>query len=196
MVLNWGRNGDDTGLMAGPTEPTRTARRFRVVVALGSTALSISVFLPWCRIWGYKYTFFGVDHWKALPVAEIVIAAGGVVVAMIRLVWIKRIAPFVGGSAFALNMVGLFVGARLANVHNADPYFRIWAAISVWPEPGLWVAWLASAVLIVGGLSRWSVSTAVRDHAPSTARPLAHTTTDRDEMYGIPMQPRAHNKAF
>jgi hypothetical protein len=176
--------------MGVPTEPTGAARRFRVVVILGSAALAASAFLPWCRIWGYTYTFVGVDDLKVLPYAELAIAAGAVVIAMVRLAWIKRTGLFLGGAALALNLVGTFAGARLANVHNADPYFRIWAAISILPEWGLWVALLACVVLIAGGLSRWTVCTAFRGSHAHVDRPLYAETTAGDPLHGIPRQSR------
>jgi hypothetical protein len=174
--------------MAGPIEPTRTAKWFRVLVALGSASLCISAFLPWCRIWGLSYTFFRVDDWKVLPASELGIAAGAVVASLIRLAWIKRIALFLGSTALVLNMVGLFVGAHLANVHNSDPYFRIWAAISVWPELGMWIALLACGLLIVGGLSPWQVCISTRGAAVETGRSLYHESVGKD-VHGIPMQP-------
>jgi uncharacterized membrane protein len=153
--------------MGGPTEPTRTARRFRVIVVLGSAVLCISVFLPWCRIYGFTYTFFGVDDWKVLPIAELVVATGASVAAMIRLPQIKRIGLLAGGTALALNMVGAVVAGRFANVHNTDLYFRIWAVISIGPAWGGWIALLACGVLIVGALSRWSVCVAIHGTPPA-----------------------------
>jgi hypothetical protein len=176
--------------MGVPTEPTGAARRFRVVVILASAALAASAFLPWCRVWGYTFTFVGVDHLKVLPYAELALAAGAVVIAMIRLPWIKRTGLFLGGTALALNLVGTFAGARLANVHDADPYFRIWAAISVLPELGLWVALLACLILIAGGLSRWTVCTAFRaNHTESHRLPYSEIPTG-DPLHGIPRQSR------
>jgi len=172
----------------GLTEPTRAAKRFRVVVVLGCGALCISVFLPWCKVWGVSYTFLSVDDWKALPMAELVMAGGGVVVAVIRVAWIKRVGFVVGLSALTINAVGTFVGARLANVHNTDPYFRIWAAISVLPQWGLWIALLACAALIMGALSGWPVSVAVRG-TPPEARPLHHVSATGNDVHGIPIQP-------
>jgi hypothetical protein len=176
--------------MGVPTEPTRAARRFRVVVILGSAALAASAFLPWCRIWGYNYTFVGVDDLKVLPYAELVIAAAAVVTAMIHLAWIKRTGLFLGATALPLNLVGVFAGARLANVHNADPYFRIWAAISVLPQLGLWVALLACGVLIAGGLSRWTVCTAFRTSHGHVDKSVHSETSGGDPLHGIPRQPR------
>jgi hypothetical protein len=107
--------------MGGPTQPTRAAKRFRVVVVLGAAALCVSAIQPWCRIWGSVYTFVGVDDWRFLPVAEFVIAAGSALIAVIHLAWIKRIGLVLGASALVLNVVGVVAGARLANVHNSDP---------------------------------------------------------------------------
>ena len=176
--------------MGIPTEPTRAARRFRVVVILGSAALAVSAFLPWCRIWGYTYTFVGVDKLKFLPYGELVIAAGAVVIVMVRLAWVKRTGLFLGGMALMLNAVGVFAGARLANVHNADPYFRIWAAISVLPQPGLWVTLVACLVLIAGGLSRWTVCTAFRGSHAEVSRSLYSAAPTGDPLHGIPRQAR------
>lgn len=188
--LNRSQSCADNRPMGVPTEPTRAARRFRVVVILGSAALAVSAFLPWCRIWGYNYTFVGVDDLKVLPYAELVIAAGAVVTSMLRLAWIKRTGLVLGGTALTLNLVGTFAGARLANVHDADPYFRIWAAISVLPQLGLWVALLACIVLIAGGLSRWTVCTAFRGNHAEVHRSLYPATTTGDPLHGIPRQSR------
>jgi hypothetical protein len=175
--------------MGGLAEPTRAAKRFRAVVVVGCGALCVSVFLPWCKVWGVTYTFLDVDDWKALPMAELVIAGGGVVVAMIHLAWIKRIGLVVGLCALTINAVGMVVGARLADVHNTDPYFRIWAAISVLPQLGLWIALVACVALIMGALSGWPVSIAVRGTPPDRARPLHYVSATSNDVHGIPIQP-------
>jgi hypothetical protein len=176
--------------MGGPTEPTRAAKRFRVVVVLASAAICISVLLPWCRISGFTYTFFGVDSWKVLPIMELVTATGAAFAAIFRLSKIKRIGLFLGGTALVLNVVGAFVAARLANVHNNDPYYRIWAVLSVRPAGGALVALLAASTLIVGGLSRWAVNVSVCGTQGGTTRSVysGSTTTTANALHGIPRQ--------
>ncbi len=175
--------------MGGPTEPTRAAKRFRVVVLFASAAIAISVRLPWCRISGFTYTFIGVDSWKVLPITELAVATGAAGAAILRLPKIKRIGLFLGGSALVLNVVGAFVAARLANVHNTDPYYRIWAVLSVRPAPGLLVALLGAIILIVGGLSRWAVGRSVRDIHLGTVKSHHSERTTTDALHGIPRQP-------
>ncbi len=177
--------------MGGPTQPTRAAKRFRVVVLLGAAALCISAYQPWSRIWGLTYTFVNVDDWRFLPMAELVVAAGSVVIAVVHLGWIRRTGLVLGASALVLNVVGVVAGARLANVHDSDPYFRIWAATSVVPERGLWIALLTCAVLIAGALSGWSATTTVRDTPGDRGRSLQHVSTAGDQLRGIPRQRRA-----
>ncbi len=181
-----------TDPMGGSSRHTRAAKGFRVVVVLGSVVLSVSVFLPWCRINGFTYTFLTVDSWKALPIAEMVIAAGGALAAVIFLAQIKRIGLFVGGTGFALNLVGSDVAARLANVHNPDPYFRIWAVLTVSPAWGGWIALLTSGILIVGALSRWSARVGTHG-SPSTGigESFYSKGSAEDEVHGIPKQLRA-----
>ena len=175
-------------VMRGGTEPTRAARTFRVVVILAAGAVCASVRLPWCRISGFNYTFFDVDTWKVLPTMEVVVAVGAAGAALLRLSRIKRIGLFLGATTLVLNLVGAFVAARLANVHNSDPYYRVWAVLSVRPALGAGIALLAAVVLIVGGLSRWAVSTSVRDHQSAAARPLYSDTLATDALHGIPRQ--------
>src|ERR1019366_253809 len=122
--------------MNGPTTFTLAAKRFRVLVVVVSAALSVSVFLPWCTLYGFTYTFMGVDDWKVFPIAELVIATGSVVAAMARLSQIKRIGLILGASGLALNISGSVVAARFANVHNGDIYFRLRAVISIGPAGG------------------------------------------------------------
>lgn len=176
--------------MGGPTQPTRAAKKFRVVVVLGAVILCISACQPWSRIWGLTYTFVSVDDWRFLPVAEFVIAGASVLVAMIHLAWIKRIGLVLGTSALVLNVVGVVAGARLADVHNSDPYFRIWAATSVVPQRGLWIALLTCGVLIGGGLSGWSATMSVRDTSGDKGRSLHYASPAGDELHGIPRQRR------
>jgi len=177
--------------MGGPSEPTRAAKRFRVVVILGSAAICFSALLPWCRISGFTYTFFGVDSWKALPITELVVAIGAAGAALIFLPKIKRIALFLGGMTVVLNAVGAFVAAHLANVHNTDPYYRIWAVLSVRPAWGAFVALLTAAILIVGGLSRWAVKISVRSAVGGSGKPLTSESLMSDALHGIPRQPFA-----
>ncbi len=195
-MLNQGIGNADTRPMGRPTEPTRAARWFRVILVLGSAVLCVSVFLPWCRISGFTYTFFAVDSWKVLPIAELVVSTGGIVGAMIRLARIKRIGLVVGGTALALNVVGSFVAARLANVHNTDAYFRIWAVISVAPAWGGWVALLTSCVLIVGSMSRWSVCITIRDTASETSKSPYIAAPTGETVYGVPRQSHADDTDY
>jgi len=139
------------------TEPTRAARLFRVMVVVASAVLGISAYLPWCRINGFTYSFFTVDSWKALPITELVIAGTAVVASVVRLRQIKRIALIAGFCGLAVNLGGSVVAARLADVHNSDTYFRLWAVITIRPELGGWLALSASVFLIVGASARWSV---------------------------------------
>jgi hypothetical protein len=195
-LLNLGPNSADKRSMGGQT-PTRAARRFRVVVILGSAALCGSVFLPWCRINGFTYTFLDVDSWKVLPIAELVVISGAVIAAMIRLARIKRIGLFLGSTALGLNVAGAFVAARFANVHNPDPYFRIWAVLSVGPAWGGWVALLACGVLLVGSLSRWLVCGTILGVAPAgTGASLHSEHTAGGNVHGIPIQRRANDGDF
>ena len=160
--------------MGGPSEPTRAAKSFRVVVVVGSAALCVSAFLPWCTINGLTYTLFDVDSWKWLPIAELSVAAGAVVAAMVRLRRIKRIGLIVGSSGLVVNVVGAWVAARLANVRNTDQYFRIWAVITIRPAAGGWLALLTCIVLIAGALTRWSVRTTVRVTVPENPDQSPH----------------------
>ena len=176
--------------MGGPTEPTRAAKSFRVVVVLASAAICSSVLLPWCRISGFTYTFIGVDSWKVLPIMELIAAIGAASAAIVRLSKIKRIGLFLGSTALALNVVGAFVAARLANVHNTDPYYRIWAVLSVRPAWGALVALFAAGTLIVGGLSRWAVNMSVHSTQVGMAKSLysESATTTTNALHGIPRQ--------
>jgi len=152
--------------MGGPTEPTWAARSFRIVVLVGSAALCISAFLPWCTINGLTYTFFDVDSWKWLPIAELGVAAAAFVASLVRLSRIKRIGLIVGSSGLVVNLVGASVAARFANVRNTDQYFRIWAVMSIRPNVGGWIALLTCVAMIVGALTRWSVGTTFRPSVP------------------------------
>jgi hypothetical protein len=176
--------------MGGPTEPTRAAKRFRVVVVLASAAIGSSVLLPWCRISGFTYTFVGVDSWKVLPTMELIAATGAASAAIFRLSKIKRIGLFLGSTALVLNVAGAFVAARLANVHNSDPYYRIWAVLSVRPAWGALVALLAASTLVVGGLSRWAVNMSVRGPQVGTSKSLYSETgtMTTNALHGIPRQ--------
>ncbi len=144
--------------------------------------------LPWCKISGFNYTFFDVDTWKVLPTMELVVAIGAAGAALLRLSKIKRIGLFLGATTLVLNLVGAFVAARLANVHNSDPYYRVWAVLSVRPEVGAMIALLGAVVLIVGGLSRWAVAMHLRDSQGGTAKPLYTETLTADALHGIPRQ--------
>jgi len=174
--------------MGDPTKPTRAARRFRFVVILGAGVLSISAFLPWYRISGFTYTFFDVDGWKVLPIAELAIAAGSVVAALVRVARIKRIGLVLGGGALVLNVSGAFAAGRLANIHNPDPYYRIWTVTSIAPAWGGFVALVACAVLIVGASSRWSACHSLRATTERPGRPLYQENPARKDVHGIPMQ--------
>jgi hypothetical protein len=177
--------------MGGPSEPTRAAKRFRVVVLLGSAAICVSVLLPWCKISGFTYTLLAVDSWKVFPFTELVVAIGSAGAALIFLSKIKRIGLFLGAMTVVLNAVGAFVAAHLANVHNSDPYYRIWAVLSVRPAWGAFVAWLAAIVLIVGGLSRWAVRVSVRTTVGGSGKSLYSESLMNDVLHGIPRQPFA-----
>ncbi len=177
--------------MGGP-KPTPAAQWFRVVVIGGSALLSVSVFLPWCRISGLTYTFMRVDDWKALPIAELVVAGAAVLAAMISLNRIKRIGLVLGGTALALNLAGAFVAARLANVHNPDPYFRIWAVITIGPAWGGWLALFTCVILIGGALSRWSARLSYHGPAEGASRSIDSERAEGGDLHGIPKQFRAN----
>jgi hypothetical protein len=173
--------------MGGP-RPSRAAKWFRLVVIAGAAVLSLSVVLPWCRISGFTYTFLGVDSWKALPVAEVAVSAIAALAAMISLNQIKRIGLLLGGTALVLNLAGAFVAARLANVHNPDVYFRIWAVITIVPAWGGWLALLTCTVLIWGALSRWSVRVSYQGTAQEVSRSIDSERAASGEIHGIPKQ--------
>jgi hypothetical protein len=161
-------------------------------VVLGAAALGVSVFLPWCRISGFSYTFLDVDSWRVLPISELVVAGSAAVAAMISVARIKRIGLFLGGVALVLNVVGAFVAARLANVHNNDPYYRIWAVLSVRPALGSGIALLACAVLVVGALSGWPVT--IHRPTPGVTGKLVHAESmPTDALHGIPRQFRVND---
>jgi hypothetical protein len=167
------------------------------VVILGSAVLCVSVFLPWYRISGFTYTFLDVDTWKVLPIAELVVASGAAIAALIRIAGIKRIGLFLGGTAFALNAGGAFVAGRLANVHNPDPYYRIWAVISIGPAWGGWIALLVCVVLIVGAMSRWPARVHVRDIQVGAGQSYSsEIKTSAAGLNGIPLQPHALGDDF
>ena len=180
--------------MGGP-KPSGAAKWFRVVVICGAGVLSLSVVLPWCRISGFTYTFMDVDDWKALPIAELVVSATAVLAALIRLTRIKRIGLFLGGIALALNLAGAFVAARLANVHNPDPYFRIWAVITIVPAWGGWLALLTCVILIGGALSRWPVRVSYHGPAPGASTSIDSEHAAGAEIHGIPKQFNADEPA-
>jgi hypothetical protein len=123
-----------------------------------------------------------------LPTMELVIAIGAAGAALLRLSKIKRIGLFLGATTLVLNLVGAFVAARLANVHNSDPYYRVWAVLSVRPALGGLIALLAAAILIVGSLSRWAVGTSLRAAQAGPAKPLYPETLTADALHGIPRQ--------
>jgi len=139
------------------------------------------VFLPWFTIYGFTYTFFGVDDWKVLPVTELVIATGSAAVAMIYMSHIKRIGLILGGSGLVLNILGSVAAARFADVHNTDTYFRIWAVITVRPAWGGWIALLASGVVFVGALSRWSVWVTLRQTVPPNGNQSSQLEVSSEE---------------
>ena len=72
------------------SQPTQAARWFRVMVIVGVAVLAGSAYLPWCTINGFTYSFFRVDSWKELPIAELVIAGAAVVAEETKLerVWL------------------------------------------------------------------------------------------------------------
>jgi hypothetical protein len=148
--------GVDIGLMRNPTGPTRAARIFRLVVIGGAVVICGAAFFPWCTINGLTYTFFDVDSWNGLPIAEFVVAAGAVIGSLFFVTRIKRIGLILGSTGLFANVVGAAVAARLANVHNSDQYFRVWAVMSIRPAWGGWLALTASLVVLVGAASRWS----------------------------------------
>ncbi len=192
-ALNQNPHGADIEPVRGPTEPTGAAKRFRVVVVLGSAALCVSIFLPWCSISGFTYSFLDVDSWRALPIAEVVVAAGAAIAAVTCLSKIKRIGLLLGGSALVLNLAGAFVAAHLANVHNNDPYYRIWAVLSVRPAWGGGIAILASVILLVGALSGWTVQITHRQ-SPAVTGTMAHSeSAPVDALHGIPRQFRVND---
>lgn len=175
--------------MGDPTRPTRAARRFQFVVVLGAGVLSISVFVPWYRISGFTYTFFDVDSWRALPITELVLAAGSVVAALIQVARIKRIGLVLGGGALVLNVAGAFAAGRLANIHNPDPYYRIWTVTSIAPAWGGILALVVCAVLIVGASSRWSACHSLRAPTQRVGRPVYQEIPAGKDVHGIPLQP-------
>ncbi|MGA2519796.1 MAG: hypothetical protein ABSG81_03145 [Acidimicrobiales bacterium] len=142
--------------MASPKEPTRAARRFRAVVVAGAAVIAATVFLPWASVSGYTYTFLGVDSWKVLPVGELVVVAAGAIASMVWLGHVKRIGLLVGGAVLVLDTAGWFAAARLADVHNTDTYFRIWAAITVRPAWAGWIGVAAGFCLLTGAAANWA----------------------------------------
>jgi hypothetical protein len=132
-----------------------------VILVTGSAVVAASVFLPWVTIYGYTYTFFGVDGWKALPIAQLIVVAGGVVVAALgSLHRVKLIGAIAGGSILLLDFVGAFAAAKLADVHSAN---RVAAAITIGPAWGGWLGLLACGVVLVGALSSWPAVLTVPD---------------------------------
>ncbi|HUI02367.1 MAG TPA: hypothetical protein VLZ77_02415 [Acidimicrobiales bacterium] len=142
--------------MRTPRSATWAARTFALVVLVGCAALGLSANRPWLTINGVTYTFFNADGWKALPLAELVVAAGGAVATLIAVRQVKRIGLAIGFAALLVNVVGAVVAARLANIHNADQYFRTSADLTMRPAWAGWMALATCAVLLVGASSRWS----------------------------------------
>jgi len=140
----------------GPSRATWAARAFKVVILAGCALLWESVSHPWLTINGLTYTFLDVDSWKVLPVAELVVVAGGGLAAVVASKHVKRIGLVIGFSALTLNVVGAVVAARLADIHNSDQYFRLQAIMTIRPDWGGWAALGTCVVLIVGSASRWS----------------------------------------
>jgi hypothetical protein len=135
---------------------------------MGLAVVGASVFLPWVTIYGYSYTFFGVDGWKVLPIAQLIVVAGGVVVAAFGpLHRVKLIGAIAGVAVFLLDVVGAFVAAQLANVHETDPPFpRIRAAITIGPAWGGWLGLLACGVVLVGALANWPATVPLAGLSP------------------------------
>lgn len=158
------RKSDDLDMW--PTEMTPAALRFRFVVVGCALLLAISVFMPWCSLAGctgaclvftrYSYSFMTVDRWIELPIAELTIVAAGLIGVWRFPRYIKPIGKVLGIVALALNILGAFIAAADANVHNPDPYFRIRAVVSFGPSWGGVVAIFACLVLIVGGFANWT----------------------------------------
>jgi len=154
--------------MARPRETTPAARRYRLVLTAAGGVLAVAVFLPWCRVDGYPFTFYDADRLKALPVAELVVVGAAVVAGWVSLSRIKRIGRVAGVTVFACNVFGAVTAARLADVHNGSTYFRIQAAITLTPQWGAWVALVAGAVVVLGAMSNW----------PATLPAAVFPTTD------------------
>jgi hypothetical protein len=134
-----------------------------VVLVAGLAVIGATVFLPWLSIYGYSYSFLNVDSWEVLPVAQLVVVLGAGVGAFVSLHHVKRIGVLAGGSVLLLNIVGAIAGAQLANVHNTDQYFRIWAVLTVRPEWGGWLGLLACGVVLIGARSNWTAVLTVPD---------------------------------
>lgn len=144
------------GLMRGPSKATWAARAFKLIILVGCALLWESASHPWMTINGSTYTFFDVDGWKALPIAELVVVTGGGLAALVASKYVKQIGLVIGFSALALNIVGAVAAARLGNIHNSDQYFRLQAIMTIRPAWGGWLAMATCVALIIGAASRWS----------------------------------------
>lgn len=134
---------------------SRAAKRFKMIVVACSAILVVTVFLPWCTIVGYTFTFMGADGWRWIPITEVVVAAGAIIGAWRLPGFIRPIGQWTGSSALILNVVGAVVADKYANI-DTDPILRVRAAISIGPAWGGWLALMACLALIVIGFSHWS----------------------------------------
>ena len=153
-VLNPGPGDADIADMRGSRRATLAAKGFVVVVLVGCGALAFSASRPWLTINGVTYTFFNADGWKALPTAELAVAAGGALAALMAVRHVRRIGLAIGLTALVLNVVGAVVAARLANIHNPNQYFRTSAILTMRPNWAGWMALLVCVALILGSASR------------------------------------------
>ena len=188
--LNPGTGHADIRHMHGPRRATWAARAFAVVVLAGCAALGLSAYRPWLTINGATYTFFDADGWKPLPIAELVVAAGGALAVLIAVRHVRRIGLAVGVGALALNVIGAVAAARLANIHNPDQYFRTSAILTMRPAWGGWMALIVCFTLIVGASSRWSAVASRPGRTDRSDEPIEfegssghHTFVSLNELY-------------
>ena len=160
------------------------------MVLAGCGALALSASRPWLVINGATYTFFNADGWKALPVAELVVAGGGALATLIGLRYVRRVGLAIGVGALVLNVVGAVVAARLANIHNPNQYFRTSAILSMRPAWGGWMALGICVTLIIGASSRWSAAASGPEKAVRADEPVyfegaagQHTFLSLSELY-------------
>ena len=136
---------------------TEAVRIYRAVLAVASVALGISPFLPWFSIDGAVYTLSVADRVPACSFAIAAIAAAGLVGALRWPLRSKAVGRWVGALGLAANITG-FALATVANplVSSTQAQQRITEQVSAWITWGGWIAFGASAVVLVGAFSSWS----------------------------------------